>query len=243
MNLLLAHASELKLVEGEQRLVVEGRRAHHVHKVLRATLGQRIRIGVVCESIGSGEIVELEQQRVVLGALQLASAGPAPRVKLVIALPRPKAPKRLLETAASFGVAHIDLVNAWRVDKSYWSSPSVELEAMQHSLQLGCEQGRHVWMPTISTQRFLMPFLESKQSTAEHRLLAHPGAERWLEQEDAKASCVIAIGPEGGWIEDEVTSFEAAGYQRFALSGSILRSEIAVAAALAQLERAAFVSS
>jgi RsmE family RNA methyltransferase len=157
---------------------------------------------------------------------------------LIVALPRPKALRRLLQTAACFGVDHIELVNAWRVDKSYWGSPQVAAEAMEEELWLGCEQGRHPWLPTISTQRLLVPFLEGLGSGADElRLLAHPGTERWLDTGDAGASsCVIAIGPEGGWIEAELASFAEAGFTRFALSESILRSEIAIAATLAQLE-------
>ena len=108
---------------------------------------------------------------------------------------------------------------------------------MQKELWLGCEQGRHSWVPTIATHRFLMPFLSELGAGEERRLLAHPGGQRWLQTDDTKAdACVIAIGPEGGWIEDELKSFASAGFVRFTLSESILRSEIAVAATLAQFE-------
>lgn len=237
MNLLLAHPSELSSDQGYPQIVVEGRRAAHVRQVLRAKAGERIRVGVVRQSIGTAEIVESNEERVVLGALHLEVLGAPPRVRLIVALPRPKALRRLLQTAASFGVQHMDLVNAWRVDKSYWGSPQVAQAAMEEELWLGCEQGRHAWLPTIATQRFLVPFLEAFSAEEELRLLAHPGGERWLQESDAKAeTCVIGVGPEGGWIEEELSSFAEAGFESFALSESILRSEIAVAAALAQME-------
>ncbi len=240
MNLLLAHASELVSDEpagAAQQIVVAGERAEHLSKVLRATVGQRIRVGIVCQSIGTAEVMEVRDAKVVLGSLQMQALGKPPRVRLIIALPRPKALRRLLQTAACFGVSQIDLVNAWRVEKSYWSSPAMEVEAMQQELWLGCEQGRHAWLPTIATHRFLMPFLSELGEGEQRRLLAHPGGQRWLRGDDLKAAaCLIAVGPEGGWIEDELSSFGDAGFDRFTLSESILRSEIAVAATLAQLE-------
>lgn len=240
MNLLLVHGSELSsddAADSEQRIVVAGERAQHVCQVLRATVGQRIRVGIARQSIGTAEVMELSDSQVVLGRLEMQVRDTPPRVRLIVALPRPKALRRLLQTAASFGVEHIDLVNAWRVEKSYWSSPMIEPAAMEQELWLGCEQGRHSWVPTIATHRFLMPFLSELGAAKERRLLAHPGGQRWLQKDDTTTdACVIAVGPEGGWVEDELKSFASAGFVRFTLSESILRSEIAVAATLAQLE-------
>ncbi len=241
MNLLLAQDSEFSPEElepkKEAQIIALGARALHLHQVLRAKVGQRIRVGIARVSVGTGEVMECSEKRVVLGKLEMQDLGPAPKVRLIVALPRPKALRRLLQTAASFGVDHIDVVNAWRVEKSYWSSPLTEPAAMEEELRLGCEQGRHAWLPTITTHRFLMPFLSGLSPQNGPRLLAHPGGRRWLARKDTEAqSCLLAIGPEGGWIEDELASFVDSGFERFTLSESILRSEIAVAAALAQLE-------
>ena len=172
-----------------------------------------------------------------LGDLQMVPAGPAPSLRLIIALPRPKALRRLLQTAASFQVAHIDIVNAWRVQKSYWDSPSVLPEALENELVLGCEQGRHVWLPTISCHRLFLPFVTAFASEGQ-RLVAHPGGTHWLRDVDVSGqeATTIAIGPEGGWIEKELASLQQSGFQQVAISKSILRSEIALAATLAQWE-------
>lgn len=175
----------------------------------------------------------------VLGNVQLEPAKHQPELRLVIALPRPKALKRLLQTAASFRVAHIDLVNAWRVSKSYWDSPAVEQGALEHQLWLGCEQGRHVWLPSIRTHRLLMPFLRAlgAEESPTPRLVAHPDSALWLRDVDRSTeAATIAIGPEGGWIDKELATLEEHGFQKVSVSKSILRSEIALAATLAQWE-------
>ena len=232
MNLLLVQPSEL---QGD-RLVVRGRRAAHVHSVLKLEPGARIKLGVVRESVGTAEVLSCDGDALSLGDLQMVPAKPTPSLRLVIALPRPKALRRLLQTAASFQVAHIDIVNAWRVQKSYWDSPSVLPEALTNELLLGCEQGRHVWLPTITCHRLFMPFVTEFASEGP-RLVAHPGGTRWLRDVDVSAEeATIAIGPEGGWIEKELASLQQSGFQQVAISKSILRSEIALAATLAQWE-------
>jgi len=44
---------------------------------------------------------------------------------------------------------------------------------------------------------------------------------------------VLAIGPEGGWSEQELKSFREAGWQSASLGRTILRAETAAIAAVA----------
>lgn len=231
MNLLLADESD----RVQDTLHIEGRRALHIRQVLQAKVGSRIVVGMVRQGEGSAQVLSIVHNQVVLGDLQIEAPQQIPRLRLVIALPRPKALRKLLQTAASFGVDHIDVINAWRVHKSYWNSPLVALDAMREELWLGCEQGRHCWLPTIEVQRFLVPFVEGLSDFSGNKLLAHPGESDWLCSSVREAGeTTIAIGPEGGWIQREVSSFAASGFQSFSISDSILRSEIALAATLAQ---------
>tara|TARA_R110002096_G_scaffold436038_2_gene665835 strand:- start:103665 stop:104381 length:717 start_codon:yes stop_codon:yes gene_type:complete len=234
VNLLLLQTAEVSC----KPLVVNGRRAAHVHRVLKAQPGDRIKLGVVRQSIGSAQVVSSSDEQLVLEDVQLEPAGEPPMLRLVIALPRPKALRRLLQTVASFQVAHIDIVNAWRVQKSYWDSPSVQPEALETELLLGCEQGRHVWLPTVSCHRLFMPFITSFSDgpAAGPRLVAHPGSSKWLRDVDTSGSATIAIGPEGGWIAKELETLEQYNFQSVSISKAILRTEIALAAILAQWE-------
>ncbi len=51
-------------------------------------------------------------------------------------------------------------------------------------------------------------------------------------------SAALAIGPEGGWTEDELGLARGAGFREASLGGNILRTETAVIAALAILNYA-----
>jgi len=86
-----------------------------------------------------------------------------------------------------------------------------------------------------------MEFVDARwPGPPETKLVAHPGAPP-IETALAgplwgpSAPLVLAIGPEGGWIEREVDTFVARGFHPVSLGTPILRVETAVAAALGQL--------
>jgi len=70
------------------------------------------------------------------------------------------------------------------------------------------------------------------------RILAHPGD--WPRlcdfNEKPGGSFILAIGPEGGWLEQEVQSFMSHGFQAASISNNILRVDQAVTVGLSQLE-------
>jgi RsmE family RNA methyltransferase len=238
VNLILVEPAEIHA--GGDALLT-GRRARHLVEVLRARPGDRLRAGVVRGGRGRAEVIELQPERARLRLLIDQPASPPPPVDLILAVPRPKALARALETAAALGVARIDLVNAWRVDKAYFQSGRLDGEALRHHLLLGCEQGGTTWLPDVDVHRLLMPFLTDvlpPRLAGRRLLLAHPGApplERARPAGDT-APALLAVGPEGGWIDKELASFAGLGFTPVSLGGGILRTDAAVAALLAQLE-------
>ena len=67
------------------------------------------------------------------------------------------------------------------------------------------------------------------------KFVAHPGAPSNETLRGAEHRCVLAVGPEGGWTEDEVAMLESKGFRRHSLGGRILRTDTATIAAVAQL--------
>lgn len=233
MNLVLVEPSEL--VDGRVVLRETDRRAHHLRTVIKVQIGSRIRAGVVGGLVGTGEVIE-NTDRIVL-AMTLGDPAPAPLpIELVLAVPRPKMLTRVIEAAASFGVASIALTNAWRVDKSYLDSPRLEPAVLAHAARLGAEQGATTHVPPITIHPRLMPLLDERWPAPGpgQRLIAHPGAPP-IERVVTAGPITLAIGPEGGWIQREVDTFVERGFAPVSLGTAILRVETAVAAALAQL--------
>lgn len=241
MNLLLVEPSEI--VDGRVILREADRRVHHLRTVLGVAVGSQIKAGVIGGAIGSAEVLSADDG-LVLGVAFDGASRPILPIELVLAVPRPKVLTRVIEIAASFGVERIDLTNAWRVDKSYLHSPRLEPDALALAARFGAEQGATTHVPAIETHLRLMPLLDARWPGPGpgSRLLAHPGALP-IERSYQGGPAVLAIGPEGGWIEREVETFIARGFTPVSLGGAILRVEAAVAAALAQLELLARVNS
>lgn len=237
MNLLLLDREEV--VAGEAVLAPGDRRARHLRQVLRAEVGRRLRAGLVRGPTGEAEVLALEPELRLRVALDGAPP-PAPPIDLIAALPRPKALSRLVQTAAAFGVARIDLVNAWRVDRSYFESPRLHADALALDARLGCEQGATTWVPEVAVHRLLMPFLAAAGwRSGGLQLVAHPRGGALLEEVVAPGHAgpiALAVGPEGGWIDRELASLAACGFRAVRLGAAILRADTAVAALLAQID-------
>jgi RsmE family RNA methyltransferase len=247
VNLLLVESAELA---GDSTCTLSDRRAVHLRTVLGVVVGSQVKAGVIAGGIGTAEVLADDGTQIML-RVAVAEAGPPPvPIELVLAIPRPKVLSRVIEAAAAFGVARIDLTNAWRVDKSYLRSPRLEPESLGLAARLGAEQGATTRLPAIAIHRRLMELLDTRWPTPTQglgpipmpeptpmlKLVAHPGAppiERAVTE--ALAPVCLAIGPEGGWIERELETFVARGFTPVSLGAPILRVETAVAAALGQL--------
>ncbi len=236
MNLLLLEPGEIS-DDGTVRL--GGRRAKHIAKVLRAEPGRELRLGVLGGGTGTGTVLSVSSDEVEL-AVEVGEEPAAPAwVDLIVALPRPAVLHRVLQTAAAMGVGKLDLTAAWRVEKSFFSSPALAAEAIRRHLVLGAEQGMVTRLPEVRLHRLLVPFVRELEARANPpgRLLAHPQAAEPLEIAFPHGNRIeIAIGPEGGWIDREIETFREAGFAPFSLGPWILRSETAVTTALAQTE-------
>ena len=234
MNLVLIEPEEL-VAEG--RACLRGRRAAYVRAVHRTGVGDSLRVGVVDGRVGSGTIVRLGAEDMEL-EVELDGAPPAALpVTLLLALPRPKVLARVVQCVAAMGVKRLILLNAWRVEKSFWRSPVLEPERMRANLLLGLEQARDTVLPAVSLQRLFKPFVEDALpdlAAGSLALVAHPPSAEPCPRA-VPGPAVLAVGPEGGFIPYEVEALEASGFRAVSLGPRILRVEHAVPALLARL--------
>lgn len=239
MNLLLLREDDVR--EGYAR--VTGRQADHIRRVLKKSAGETLKAGVCRQGRMNATLIGFEDDALLveLGPIEVE---PPPRAHLIIALPRPLAVSRLLHTAASFGVSHIDLIAAWRVERSYFGSPRLSRERLTEDLWLGAEQGGHSWVPTLELHPRFRPFVEEHLPNSPwlggsgRRFVFEPGVGRHLSKTNVPQGELVtfAFGPEGGWIPPELRSWDLAGFTALELHPHVLTTEIAIAASLAQLE-------
>ncbi len=231
MNLLLVEHAELA---ADGTCALADRRAEHLRRVLGVVPGQIVRAGVLGGGLGTAEILADDGHALTIRMAASGAAPPQLAVELVLAVPRPKVLTRVIETAAAFGIRRIDLTNSWRVDKSYLRSPRIEAGSLAHAARLGAEQGGTTHVPQIRVHERLMALLDQPFAPAT-KLVAHPGASPIEAVAATPLPCVLAIGPEGGWIERELATLVDRGFVACSLGTPILRVEAAVSAALGQL--------
>lgn len=236
MNLLLVDPAELR---ADATCTISDRRAQHLRTVLGVEVGSTVRAGLVGGAVGTAEVIVDSGSAFTL-RLHLTERPPPPLdVELVLAVPRPKVITRTIEIASSFAVRRIDLTNAWRVDKSYLRSPRLDPGALALAAWFGAEQGATTHLPQITLHDRLMALFDERFPGAPPantlRLVAHPGAPPIETAVTARMPTVLAIGPEGGWIERELDTFVQRGFVPVSLGAPILRVEAAVASALGQL--------
>ena len=211
-----------------------GRRRDHVLNVHRAAAGDELVVGIAGGRIGSGTIVRADAEAVEMRITLECDPPPPPALTLVLALPRPKVLNRVIASVASMGVKRIYLINAWRVEKSYWKSPRVSPENLRAQSVLGLEQSRDTVLPAIELRRLFRPFVEEELKPEGLALVAHPQAAEAAPR-GFPGPLTLAIGPEGGFIEQEIASLVRAGFTPVSLGPRILRVETAVAALLGRL--------
>ena len=235
MNLLLIEPDEV--TGGEVRLV--DRRAEHLLRVIQPEVGESLRVGVVGGPSGTATVVSLGEREVRL-RVSLSGPGPTrPDVDLALAVPRPKGLRRILQLVGAAGVGRFCLINAWRVEKSFFQSPVLSLENVRQQLLRGCEQGGTTWVPEVAVhQRFMSWLEEDRPHWPACRVAAHPQAAEVLERAvrpGTSERVLVAVGPEGGWIAREMETFARVGFEAVRLGEAVLRTEHAVAAVLGQL--------
>ena len=233
MNLMLIKCEHIQ----NNLTKIVGRQLTHLNEVQRLVKGDTVRVGEVNGAIGTGTIISIDKQTAMIEVnLTLRPPAPLP-ITVILALPRPKMLRRILQTIAAMGVKNVYLVNASRVEKSFWQSPLLAPESIEEQLILGLEQSRDTLLPAVHLRKLFKPFVEDElegivgESTA---IVAHPISEQRCPI-DCQVPITLAIGPEGGFIPFEIEKLVQAGFDPVHLGRRILRVENAVPALLSRL--------
>ena len=233
MNLLLLQSETIQ----NNVATIVGRQLEHIIQVQRLTKGDILRVGEINGDIGLGTITCLNNTSATL-EIALTAKAPSPiPLTIVLALPRPKMLRRILQTIAAMGIKQLHLVNSNRVEKSFWQSPLLTSEAINDQLILGLEQSRDTLLPSVHLHKLFKPFVEDElrsivgNSTA---IVAHPTSKQRCPI-DCQAASTLAIGPEGGFIPFEIEKLVQVGFDPVHLGSRILRVENAVPALISRL--------
>jgi len=204
-------------------------RAEHILSVLHGEVGQTLKTGELDGKIGTGEIVSIEGQAVAIRVAHTKESS-RPWFDLVLAPPRPRVMKRLLPQLASLGVGTIVLVGAKKVEKDFWGATLLKEENFRPLFVDGLMQRLET---RRNFRRFITDELDAFFPTA-NRIVGHPGGASGSSVR-REGRLLLAVGPEGGWTDDEVELLESHGFSRYSLGSRILRTDTALVALVARL--------
>ena len=240
MNRILFEKSEI--TDGVAEF--SGERAAHIVEVLHSEVGDTVKTGELDSKIGAGvvkkiEFVESKDGKSYVIRLELSHTGESlqPWADLILAPPRPRVFKRLLPQLAAMGVGDIVLVGAKKVEKAFWGATVLKEENYRPLLVDGLMQSGTTIVPRLELRRNFVRFIREELDSLypdSTRIVAHPYNAEPIG-EPPQGRLLIAIGPEGGWTDEEVELLKSKGFQCRSLGGRILRTDTATIALLAKL--------
>ncbi|WP_020209437.1 16S rRNA (uracil(1498)-N(3))-methyltransferase [Gilvimarinus chinensis] len=235
MNLIILFPSDLS--ENNIAEITDARRFEHITQIQKASLGDTLKIGLLDGEMGTGLITDITPHSIRLELTLNQSPPPASHIRVILGLPRPPMLKRSLQNMAALGIKDIVLLQSAKVEKSYWQSPQLSEEKLTQELILGLEQSCDTRLPQITFAKRFRPFIEDelvKYCGADQKLIAHPYVQQPCPYQTKKPT-VLAIGPEGGFLDKELDSFCDRGFMGVTLGPRILRVETAIPYLLGRL--------
>jgi len=216
---------------------MEGEAAHHLGRVLRAQPGQVYELSDG-ERVWLGR-VELVGREVVEFALmeELPAYQPSLEITLLLAVVKFDAFEWALEKATELGVTRIVPLAAARSEKALLVAAPKRAERWKKILLEASQQSRRVRVPMLES--LAKPEAAFGLKMEGLRVLLSEAAEakplRVVLAGQQQKAVVLAIGPEGGWVDAEFAAARGAEFHEASLGKLILRTETAVVAALAAL--------
>lgn len=213
------------------RAALDPEESHHVARVLRLKIGDALQVFDGKGGAWEARIDDLSRDRVtvVVGAERAEVVEPEIRVVVCQAIVRPEKIEWVLQKGTEIGVAAFRLIASDRVEAPP-PSPS-RLTRYRRIVIAACKQSGRRLVPTLA-----LGALETPGDGAVAIVLAHAAGVATLGAVLAGPRFLevwIAVGPEGGFSEDEIDALTARGWQRASLGPRVLRTETAGAVAAA----------
>jgi 16S rRNA (uracil1498-N3)-methyltransferase len=209
-----------------------GQNALHLSRVLRARVGQEFEIAAN-GSVRLGEVTTVSDEQVEFRLGEAIDVPETVPVALLLAVFKFDRFEWAVEKATELGVASIVPLIARRTDAHLAHASLKRAERWRRLAREAAQQSRRVSPPEISDPIKLKDALKTTAGT--RVLLSESEDHRMLRDvfQEKPSSLALAVGPEGGWTDEEVEQWSTAGWVSVSLGPSILRAETAAIAALA----------
>ena len=218
----------------EDRAALIGEHAAHLARTLRARVGQTFEVACGAH-IHHATVVEVVDGRVEFALGEKIAGVITKPITLLLAVFKFDRMEWAVEKCTELNVASIVPVIARRTEKHLAQASEKRVERWRRIAREASEQARRVTPPEITDP---VKLREALNFDAGLRVILAEN-ERELNLVDVlhsrrnTESLALAVGPEGGWTEDELQAFGAAEWIAASLGETILRAETAAIAAMA----------
>ncbi len=214
--------------------VLDGETHHHLFRVKRHQVGDRLRAVDGRGQARWAEVVAADKRsaRVALGEPAPANE-PDLAVELYVAPPKPERAAWLVEKATELGVVAIRFLSTERDARALAPSQLARLGRVAISAVEQCERSR---VPEVTDAGGLREVVRRRAEGGARFVVLDRGESREAREIGAEnGRLAILVGPEGGWSPDERELFARLELPRWSLGERVLRIETAavVAAGLA----------
>ena len=222
------------------RYFLEPAEAKHATSVLRLRVDDQLALfdGQGREALA--KVIEAKRDTVSVEVIrwQEPDREQAVDLTLVIALPKGDRQKTLVDAATELGVTRLVPLLSHRAVAQPTDSA---LDRLRRQVIEACKQCGRNRLMEISSPITISQLATSTTNLSDLRVVAHPydisGPRLPLAQHlmNPPRTSMLAIGPEGGFTDEEVSELSRSGWSIVDLGPLVLRIEIAAIAAIAQL--------
>jgi 16S rRNA (uracil1498-N3)-methyltransferase len=226
-----------------------GDQAIHLARVLRAEPGQIFDI-VANGFLHRAEITTVSEDRVLFTLHEQLESDAALPLHLLLAIFKFDHMEWAIEKATELGIARITPILARRTEKHLAQAALKRAERWRRIALESAKQSRRTDVPEITDPTQLKPALEQEKTPTRILLSeteqittltaalenSQSATKDWvphLNSSPIRITHALAIGPEGGWIPEEMTLFTQHNWQPVTLGPRILRAETAAIASIA----------
>jgi 16S rRNA (uracil1498-N3)-methyltransferase len=219
---------------------LRGDTAEHLGRVLRAEPGQLYELSdgetVWLSRIEEIGLLKRGENRIEFALVEkLESREPALDLQLLIAIVKFDRFEWCLEKATELGVTEILPLAAERTDRALLDAAAKRHARWEKILLESAQQSRRLRPPKLHNP--LKPAAAFTQQQGVRILLSERRDVPLMRDilTDAATAAALAVGPEGGWTDAELSAARSAGFAEASLGELILRTETAVISSLAIL--------
>ena len=220
---------------------LDGALRHHAIDVLRLHPGAELLLVDGSGRAYRGRLQSVDESVALVAIDEVLEEAPlrGPRLRLIYGLSRRTRTEWVLQKATELGIDEIDLAECRRSVVQGAAPP--KLARWEEIVRQAARQCGRSRLPSLHAPEPIASLLSSA-APMPLKLLAHAGAPPISVLSSELAACadtlVLAVGPEGGFCDEELALADAAGFRAVGLGPLVLRTETA---ALVLVALAAFL--